>query len=81
MMRRRLAVVAATVMLAVVGLPGIALAADTQPAVPSQTTCYPLLSSVICYLPVSIPVNVGPFGPFNFTVDMPNGLFGKPPGS
>jgi hypothetical protein len=77
-MHRRLAVGAVATMLMLVGAPGAALAADATPQPPAQTTCYPLLSSVVCYLPVSIPVNVGPF---NFTVDMPNGLFGKPPGS
>lgn len=47
-----------------IGSAGIASAADTQQPV---VNCYPLLSAIICYLPV----NVGPFGPFNFNVNFP----------
>jgi hypothetical protein len=57
-----------TVELAAVAVP---VPTAPSPAAPPVTNCYPL-NSLIC----SIPVNVGPFGPFN--VNLPNGLFGPP---
>jgi hypothetical protein len=68
-MRRTVAALGlATAML--IAVPGVALAQEPTP--PAEVTCLPLLSSLVCY----IPVNVGPFGPFIF---FPNGLGSPPP--
>lgn len=67
-MRRTFAALGLTVALGL-AVPGVAMA--QEPAPPAEVTCLPLLSSLVCY----IPINVGPFGPF---VLFPNGL-GSPP--
>lgn len=51
--------------------PVVAMAQEPEP--PAEVNCFPLLSSLVCH----IPVNVGPFGPFEFVI-LPNGL-GSPP--
>ena len=55
--------------------PSAAMAQEPAPQPPAEVTCYPLLSSLVCH----IPVNVGPFGPFEF--NFPNGIFGPPAGT
>lgn len=61
-MSRVLAVVA-TVVLAMCLTAGSAAAQEEQPP-PPEVNCYPLLSSLICEVPVAI-------GPFNFDIDVP----------
>lgn len=67
--RRALATVAVAVT-ATLAVPGVALAQEQQP---TEVNCYPLLSSLICEVPVNV-------GPFNFDVDVPiESVFPPPP--
>ena len=59
---RSVLTVAASAALAMALLAAPAEAQDEQP--PPEVNCYPLLSSLVCEVPVTI-------GPFNFDVDVP----------
>jgi hypothetical protein len=72
---RRLGCLVALVAVATLGVSGIALA-DTATPAPTPVTCYPLLSSLVCQVPVN--VNVGPFGPFNIAPNLTS-IFAPPP--
>lgn len=58
----RILIVVATVVLAMGLAAATAVAQEEQP--PPEVNCYPLLSSLICEVPVAV-------GPFNFDVDVP----------
>jgi hypothetical protein len=72
---RRLGCLTAFVAAVMLGVTGIALADPAAPA-PTPVTCYPLLSSLVCQVPVN--VNVGPFGPFNIAPNLTS-IFAPPP--
>lgn len=58
-MRKTVAVLSSAI--AVMALTaGTAVAQEETP--PSEVTCFPLLSSLVCHIPVNVPV-----GPFEFT--------------
>lgn len=72
---RRVIAVCGVSALLLLGGAGVASAQEASAPAPPVTNCYPLLSSLVC----TVPVNVGPFnipvGPFDFA-----GLFApKPP--
>lgn len=74
-MRRRLTVTAMVAAFALAA-PAVAVAQEPEPEPPAEVNCFPLLSSLVCHIPVNVgPFNIGPFGPF---VLFPNGL-GSPP--